>query len=478
MEPAESSKAPSPRAVLGYLAMLGGGVGIFLLLRDRGDRLTAPAPPPGAPVFEPAGQASDPHVLLHILLALAVIIVVARAMGALFTRFRQPAVIGEVVAGLVLGPSLLGRVFPEVSSYLLPPAVAPFVGSIAQVGVVLFMFLVGLELDTNLLHKRTRASVAVSHASIVTPFVLGGILSLVLYPRLATSDVPFFVFALFMGISMSVTAFPVLARILTDEKLQRTKLGVVALTCAAVDDVSAWCLLALVVSIARSQASSAIVTVVMSAAFVAGMLLVARPLLARFARARAGRGLTQGHVAVVLVGLLLSALATEAIGIHALFGAFVFGAIVPHDSDLARDVADKLTDVVVVLLLPAFFAFTGMRTQIGLVSGAESWLLCGLIIVVATAGKFGGSFVAARLTGLDTRESAALGVLMNTRGLMELIVLNIGLDLRVLSPTLFTMLVIMAVVTTFATTPILHFTLGRSSQRAYLPEPTRQSNPL
>ncbi|NUO49733.1 MAG: cation:proton antiporter [Polyangiaceae bacterium] len=458
--------------------MLAAGVGIFLFLREKGSALTAPPPPPGAPIFEPGSQASDPHILLHILLALAVIIVVARAMGALFTRFRQPAVIGEVVAGLVLGPSLLGRVSPEVSAYVLPKTVAPFVGNIAQVGVVLFMFLVGLVLDTNLLRKWTRSWVAVSHACIVTPFVLGGLLALILYPVLATNDVPFFVFALFMGISMSVTAFPVLARILTDSKLQRTKLGVVALTCAAVDDVSAWCLLALVVSIARSHASSALITVAMSAAFVAVMLLGVRPLLARFVRARAGRGLTQGHIAVVLVGLLLSALATEAIGIHALFGAFVFGAIVPHDSDLARDVADRLTDVVVVLLLPAFFAFTGMRTQIGLVSGLEHWLLCGLIILVATAGKFGGSFVAARLTGLDTRESAALGVLMNTRGLMELIVLNIGLDLKVISPTLFTMLVIMAVVTTFATTPILHLVLGREPHKAFAPDSARETTPL
>ena len=263
-------------------------------------------------------------------------------------------------------------------------------------------------------------------------------------------------FALFLGISMSVTAFPVLARILTDRGMHKTDLGAIALACAAVGDATAWCLLALIVGIARAHAGAALVTVALAIAFVTIMLAIVRPLLRKLAdrHERAGE-LSQRTMAIVLIGLLASALATESIGIHALFGAFLFGALIPHDSALAHRIAHRLTDLVVVLLLPVYFAFTGLRTQVGLVSGVDHWLMCGLLIAVATTGKFGGSFVAARLTGLAWRDAAPLGVLMNTRGLMELVVLNIGFDLHVISPTLFAMLVIMALVTTIATTPIL-----------------------
>ena len=266
---------------------------------------------------------------------------------------------------------------------------------------------------------------------------------------------PFTAFALFLGVSMSITAFPVLARILMDRGIQRTRLGVIALTCAAVDDVTAWCLLALVVSVIRAQSGSALVTMLLTAAYIGLLLAVVRPLVARLVRAVDQRGVSRGAMAVVLVALLLSALITEAIGIHAIFGAFVLGVIVPHDSRIARQLREQLEGVVVVLLLPAFFAFTGLRTQVGLLRGAEGWLLCGGIILVASLGKFGGSAAAARLTGLSWHDAAALGVLMNTRGLVELIVLNIGLDLHVLSPALFAMLVLMAIVTTVATTPLL-----------------------
>lgn len=437
--------------------MLAAGIGAFALVRSSGQSLVAPDPIPGAPHFGTPTSSAAQHPLLHVLLALVAIILVARVFGEIFRRINQPPVIGEMVAGLVLGPSVLGRFAPEVSAAILPPQIAPLLGIVAQVGVVLFMFLVGLELDTSLLKKRPHASVAISHASITAPFVLGGLLALFVYPRQATSDVPFFVFALFMGVSMSVTAFPVLARILTDRKMHRNRLGVIALTCAAVDDVTAWCLLALVVGVAKASLYDAAWTAGLTFVFVAVTLLVVRPLVLKaVAKIDSEEKVTQGTLAWVVMGLLLSAMTTEAIGIHALFGAFIFGALIPHDSPVARAVSARLGDLVVVLFLPAFFAFTGMRTQIGLVSGAEAWLLCGLITLVATLGKFGGSFLAGKLTGLSTRESAAVGVLMNTRGLMELVVLNLGLDLRVISPTLFAMLVIMALVTTFATSPLLH----------------------
>ncbi len=444
------------RSAFAYLAMLGVTVGLFLLVRHVGEGLSAGEP--AHPVKVGGGSYSgSSEALLHLLLALLVVLVLARLLGGLFKRFKQPPVIGEVIAGIALGPSLLGRVAPEIGEFLLPPKVAPFLGVISQVGVILYMFLVGLELNTLLLHKRTHASVAVSHASIVLPFSLGALLALWLYPRFSSNDVPFTVFALFMGVSMSVTAFPVLARILTDQRMHTSRMGTIALACAAVDDATAWCLLAFVVSIVKAEPGRVLMTVSLTGGYIAAMLVMVRPLVLRFVRWHAtSKNLTQNAFAGVCVALLLSALATELIGIHALFGAFLVGALVPHDSALAREIKGKLEDLVVVLLLPAFFAFTGMRTQIGLVQGLSNWLICGVIIVVASAGKFGGSAVAARLTGLPWRESMALGILMNTRGLMELIVLNVGLDLGVLSPTLFAMLVIMALVTTFAMTPVLH----------------------
>jgi hypothetical protein len=256
---------------------------------------------------------------------------------------------------------------------------------------------------------------------------------------------------------MSITAFPVLARILTDRGIHKTRMGVIALTCAAVDDVTAWCLLALVVSVVHARTSGALSTIVLALAFIAAMVLVARPAMVRLSLLHGNRGLTQGLLAAVFVALLLSALTTDVIGIHAIFGAFALGAIIPHDSSLARELTDRLEDLVIVLLLPAFFAFTGLRTQIGLVHGVSEWMVCASIVIVASVGKFGGAAIAARLTGLGWRDSSALGVLMNTRGLVELIVLNIGYDLKIIPPTLFAMLVIMALVTTFATTPILHF---------------------
>ncbi len=445
-------RRPALRSLAVYLAMIGGTVAAFALIRESGEQLVqAGAALPLQPARRPAGD-----VLTHLLLALVVVIVAARLLGTIFRRLGQPPVIGEVVAGILLGPSLLGRVAPDVAAFVLPPTVAPFLGVIAQVGVILYMFLVGVELDLRLLRSRVHASVVVSHASIITPFLLGAGLALWLYPSLAPAGVRFTPFALFMAISMSVTAFPVLARILTDRRIHTTQLGTIALACAAIDDVTAWCLLAFVVSVVKAEPGHAALTVAWTAAFTVAVIVLVRPLASRLARLRDERGeLSQDMFTVICVALILGALATERIGIHGLFGAFLLGTIVPHGSALARDVKARLEDLVTVLLLPAFFAFTGMRTEIGLVQGTRDWLICGAIIAVATVGKFGGSAVAARLTGLGWRPSMSLGILMNTRGLMELVVLNVGLDLGILSPRLFAMLVIMAIATTLATTPIL-----------------------
>jgi Kef-type K+ transport system membrane component KefB len=446
-------RAVSWRAVGAYAAMLAGAAAIFLLIVQAGASLSAPPPEPPQ-VVTGAETGPTSNILLHVVLALAAVIVIGRALSLLLAHLRQPPVIGEVLAGIMLGPSLLGRVAPELGAYILPAAITPALTLVAQLGVVLYMFLVGLELNLDRVGSRARATVAISHASIVVPFVLGSCLALYLYPRFSTSDVPFTSFALFIGVAMSITAFPVLARILADRGMTRSELGVIALTCAAVDDVTAWCLLACVVAVAEARAGNAVLVVALTIAFIALMLVVVRPLVRRLVAPSQGR-VTWPAILLTLAGLVASALITERVGVHAIFGAFLFGAIVPHDSRLARTWTDNLTAPVTTSLLPAFFAFAGLRTRIDLVSGVFAWFVCGLIILVATVGKFGGTLVAARLTGLDARQATGLGLLMNTRGLMQLIVLNIGLDLGVLTPTLFTMMVLMALATTMATSPLL-----------------------
>jgi Kef-type K+ transport system membrane component KefB/nucleotide-binding universal stress UspA family protein len=392
-----------------------------------------------------------------LLLQIAAILVVSRLLGVVTRRLGQPLVIAEVTAGIVLGPSLLGWLWPEAMAAVFPSHSLEVLKMLSQVGLVLFMFLIGLELDPRLLRGRARASIAISHSSIAAPFALGALGAWLLYEDYAPEGVRFLPFLMFMGAAMSITAFPVLARILSERNLFATRVGTIAITCAAVDDVTAWCLLAFVVGVARSEGvEHALWTTGLSLGYLAVMLLVVRPLLQRLGkRVRSREGLTPNTIAFVLLLLLLSASATELIGIHALFGAFVMGAILPKDGGLSGAIADRIESVAVVLLLPLFFAYSGLRTEIGLVNSWTEWGVTAFVIALATVGKFGGSFLAARWTGLRWREASAIGILMNTRGLMELIVLNIGMDLGVISPTLFTMMVLMALVTTVATTPIL-----------------------
>jgi Kef-type K+ transport system membrane component KefB len=338
---------------------------------------------------------------------------------------------------------VLGQLWPEAIDVVLPRATVPALKVIAQLGVILYMFVVGLELNAELLAARARLTLAIAHASMVVPFLLGAALALWLFTEYAPAGISFTNFALFLGVALAITALPVLARILTDRRLEKTPLGVLALGCAAAGDVTAWCLLALVVGIARAEVGTALATAILSLVYLAIMFLVVAPL----ARSRLGQlpeaRLTAGVAAWVLVAVLVSAWATEAIGVHALFGAFLLGAVIPHDSAVARLFTHKLEDVVMILLLPVFFAYTGLNTRLGLVSRPEDWLVCGVIILAATAGKFGGTLAAARASGLNQQTATALGVLMNTRGLMELIVLNLGLEMGVISPTLFAMLVLL-----------------------------------
>lgn len=440
-------------AAMLYASMVIGAVVLFLIIDACGNKLEAPHP--AAPAHEAAGAARTSDALVNVLVALAAVVATGRLLAWLFRYVGQPPVIGEVVGGIILGPSLLGQVWPQATAFLLPQSVAPYLGVIAQLAVILYMFLVGLDLNPGVLRQRARITLAISHASIVVPFLMGATLALVLYPLLSRSDVSFTSFALFLGVAMSITAFPVLARILTDRGMHKTELGVIALGCAATDDATAWCLLAFVVGVARAEVGGAFLVLGLTIVYIGFMFLIVRPLATRFLARFENEGMTQQLAAVVFVALLLSALATEFIGVHAIFGAFLLGAVIPHQSVIAQTFTRKLEDLVTVLLLPAYFAFTGMRTQVGLVSGVDEWLLCGLIILVATAGKFGGTLVSARLTGLGWRDATALGLLMNTRGLMELIALNIGLDMNIISPPLFAMMVVMALVTTMATTPLL-----------------------
>ncbi|HXE52996.1 MAG TPA: cation:proton antiporter, partial [Tepidisphaeraceae bacterium] len=400
------------------------------------------------------------HLLLLLFVQICVIVALSRVVGWLFLKVGQPQVVGEMVAGIVLGPSVLGWLAPGVFASLFPANSLGYLNFLSQLGVVCFLFLVGLELNPKLLRDRGHAAVMISHMSIVAPFLLGAALTLYLYPRLFqdTPSMSFRSVALFMGAAMSITAFPVLARILTERNLHKTNIGAVAITCAAVDDVTAWCMLAFVVAFAQFRGiHQALLTAILSVVYVAAMFLVVRPLARKLESAydRQGR-LSQGVVAIILLLALASACVTQAIGIHALFGAFLMGVMMPKGARFVREVSEKVEDYTVILLLPIFFAYSGLRTEIGLLNSSSLWLDTALIILVACLGKFGGSSIAARVTGMPWREASAIGILMNTRGLMELVILNIGRDLGVISEAVFAMMILMALTTTALTQPILN----------------------
>jgi Kef-type K+ transport system membrane component KefB len=394
---------------------------------------------------------------LSILLTqIIVILTMAGLFRRLFRRIHQPPVMGEMVAGIVLGPSVLGLIYPPALAFLFPASSLETLRQLSQLGVVIFMFIVGTELNLRYVREKGSAAVMISHASIIVPFLLGTALTLFLYRDLAPPGTSFTAFALFIGVAMSITAFPVLARILEDRKLSHTSLGSIALTCAAVDDVTAWCILALVIALVKSTglAGSAI-TIALTVVFAVAMFFVVRPQLARVIKEPDSEVHRRVLIPIILVFLLACALLTETIGIHALFGAFVAGVIMPPSTEFRIFLKDKLEAFGSYALLPLFFAFTGLRMQVGLLNDLQGWLLCAVIIVVAIAGKLGGSMLMSRWTGMTWSRSFSIGVLLNTRGLVELVVLNIGYDLGILPGRIFTMMVLMALVTTFMTGPLL-----------------------
>jgi Kef-type K+ transport system membrane component KefB/nucleotide-binding universal stress UspA family protein len=399
------------------------------------------------------------NFILLLVVQVGLILALSRLMGVAFVRFRQPQVMGEMIAGIMLGPSLFGWLMPHAFAEVFPSNSIQYLNALSQVGVIFFLFLIGLELDPKLIKSRGHAAVVISHASIMAPFLMGAIITLILFPNLF-NDTPgarFTSVALFMGAAMSITAFPVLARILTERNMQRTPVGAIAITCAAVDDVTAWCMLAFVIAVARATGLvPGLVTAGKSLIYVGIMLFAVRPFLKRLQLYFEGRGgLSQNLLALIFVLVLASAFATEWIGIHALFGAFLMGAIMPKGTRFVAALTEKLEDYTVVLLLPIFFAYTGLRTQLGLLDHPALWVYTALIIFAASAGKFGGSALAARACGIGWRDASAIGILMNTRGLMELVILNIGRDLGVITSAVFAMMVIMAIVTTAMTTPLL-----------------------
>ncbi|HKN55889.1 MAG TPA: cation:proton antiporter, partial [Amycolatopsis sp.] len=392
--------------------------------------------------------AADAHPFARFFLAVAVVVGTCKLAGALVRRLGQPPVIGEIAAGILLGPSVFGAVWPAGRSWLVPDQVLGQLNVLAQLGVVLFVFLTGLELDPKRLRGRGQLAAAVGQVSIVAPFLLGVLLAVAGYRHLAPAGVGYLPFALFLGVSMSVTALPVLARILLDLDLYRSRIGVLVMTCALVADVAAWILLGLVIAVASAASLSGVLVTIAGTAVFAGLLLALRPLLVRRIEAvRPER--TWMAAQLILVGVLVSATITEWIGVRALFGAFLFGLVLPADNAVAQRVHGIVGNLTTALLLPLFFAYSGLRTNLTLLgANAGLWLWCVLIVVVAVVGKFGGSALAARAVGAGWREACRIGALMNCRGLTELVVLNVGLDLGVLSPALFAMFVLMALIST------------------------------
>lgn len=399
------------------------------------------------------------HPLATLLLQIVVILLAVRIFGWICQKIGQPTVVGEIIAGVLLGPSLLGHYCPEVSGFLFPPSSLGNINFLSQIGLILFMFIVGLELDLRTIKNKANDALIISHSSIIVTFTFGFILAYFLINNFAHNHTQFLPFALFMGIAMSIAAFPVMARIIHERGINKTPLGPTIITCAAIDDITAWCLLAAVIAITKAGSFTSSIFVILTAiGYVIIMFKIVRPFLKRVADLQTSKRIvSKSIIGVFFMILFLSAYATEVIGIHALFGAFLAGVIMPSNMNFRNLITGKVEDVALVLLLPLFFVFTGLRTEIGLLNEPRLWIICAGIIFLAVLGKFGGSALSARFVGNSWKDSLTIGALMDTRGLMELVVLNIGLDLGILTSEIFAMMVVMALTTTFLTSPLLNF---------------------
>src|SRR5580658_2337143 len=392
-----------------------------------------------------------------VILQIAVILIFANLIGYGLSKIKQPFVIGEIVAGILLGPSFLGRISPSVSMALFPENSLNILTILSQIGLILFMFAIGAELDLQAMRRRLGSVIFISQFSMIVPFAMGLGTAYFLYDEFAPHNVPFLGFALFIGISMSITAFPVLARMVKERGISHTNIGITALTCAAINDIVAWCLLAVVVAVVRKgSVISSFHTILLCLFYVLVMLLVVRPILRRAFRNPAKANVVgSGSMVITLVLLFLSSWLTEGIGIHALFGAFFAGLVLPGDVEFRKTIIKNIGNLGMVLLLPLFFVISGLRTRMESLNDTHMLIIGSIVILMAIAGKLGGTALAARLARYSLKDSLSIGALMNTRGLMELIVLNIGYDLGVFSSSMFTIMVLMALISTILTFPIL-----------------------
>ena len=393
-----------------------------------------------------------------LLVQMSLVLAVTLLCGWVARKLGQSRVIGEIIGGILLGPSVLGRISPHASAVLFPPDSLHILETLSTVGLILFLFLIGMELDYAQLYRQRKLAVLSSGTSIVIPFFAAALLAHSLRTRFAPHGIGSLPFVLFLGISMSITAFPVLARILEERGLQATPLGTTAILCAAVDDVVAWLLLAVALTLIDVNGSTASLWIRFGslAAYLVVMLGVVKPIAAQVVKRRRQPELSIELLGVIIVVMLASAAVTQWSGVHPLFGAFIAGVCFPRVAHWQHALRSNLDMITSVLLLPLFFALTGLRTRLDLLDGANMWLWTGIVLVAATAGKMGGAVLAARWTGQSWRHAVALGALLNTRGLVELVVLNIAYNVGAFSPTLFTMLVVMALVTTISTTPLLN----------------------
>lgn len=392
-----------------------------------------------------------------LILQIVVILLAVRIFGWICRRIGQPTVVGEIIAGVILGPSLLGLYFPEISSFIFPESSLGNISFLSQIGLILFMFIVGMELDFRTLKNKANDATIISHTSIAVTFGLGVIVAFFLFNKFTHPDTHFITFALFMGIAMSIAAFPVMARIVHERGINKTPLGSTIITCAAIDDITAWCLLAVVIAIAKAgSVGSSLFVILLAIVYIIFMFKVVRPFLKRIAEFQTSKHIiNKSSVGIFFIVLFLSAYAADVIGIHALFGAFLAGVIMPPNVNFRNLFTERLEDVALILLLPMFFVYTGLRTEIGLINEPYMWGICGIIILLAVVGKTMGSAIAARFVGYNWKDSLTIGALMDTRGLIQLVVLNIGLDLGILTPEVFAMMVVMALATTFLTSPLL-----------------------
>ncbi len=453
------------RYLLFYILTIGGFSVLMYIIVLRGESIgiihpeiiSTPSTASALTHFSILTSQNFKNPLPVLLLQIITILTVARIFGYLCRKIGQPTVIGEIVAGILLGPSLLGIIAPGASLFLFPPESLNSLQFFSQIGLILFMFIVGMDVDIKVITTRAPEALVVSHASIIFPFTLGMVLAYYIFSSFAPAGVSFLSFSLFIGISMSITAFPVLARILQERGWMKSRIGTLAITCAAIDDISAWCLLASLIAIVKAGSFvSSLFTILFSIVYVIFMLLVVKPFLKRFGDIfNSKEGISKPVVAVFLVTLLGSSYLTEIIGIHAIFGAFVAGLIMPPNVKFRSILIEKIEDIAVILLLPIFFVFSGLRTEIGLLNSTYILKVTGIVILIAVAGKFAGSALSLRFVGQNWKDSLIIGALMNTRGLMQLVVLSIGYDLGVISPQIYTIMILMALVTTLMTGPVL-----------------------